>query len=73
MVPAETILYVGLSFKPYMTYSLYSSKGGYVGIILRIAIGVVKEDTRSLDFGSHIPMTFYILELSFGLDWIQYA
>ena len=36
-----------------MSHSLKSFKGGYIGIIQGTTIGVIKGDTRSLDYGSY--------------------
>ena len=36
-----------------MSHSLNSLKAGYIGIIQGTTIGVIKGDTRSLDYGSY--------------------
>ena len=36
-----------------MCYSLNSLKGGYIGDHIGGSIGVIKGDTRSLDYGSY--------------------
>ena len=42
----------------HLSYSLNSLKGGYIGIICRTTIGIIKEDTRSLEYGSYrVPRT----------------
>ena len=37
-----------------MSYSLNSLKGGYIGDYIGTTIGVIKGDTRSLDYGSYV-------------------
>ena len=39
--------------KPYMSQTLNSFKGVIWGIMWRTIIGVIKGDTRSLDYSSH--------------------
>ena len=48
-----------------MSYSLNSLKGGYIGIIYGTTIGVIKGDTRSLDYSSYV----LIGNLLFGV-WV---
>ena len=38
----------------YMSHSLNSLKGVYIGIIYGTTIGVIKGDTRSLDYSSYL-------------------
>ena len=38
----------------HMSYSLNSLKGGYIGDCIGTTIGVIKGDTRSLDYSSDI-------------------
>ena len=38
--------------KTHVSYNLNSLKGGYIGIIYGTTIGVIKGDTRSLDYSS---------------------
>ena len=40
-----------------MYYSLNSLKGGYIGDDIGTTIGIIKGDTRSLDYGSYVPFT----------------
>ena len=49
-----------------MSCSRNSLKGGYRGILLRTTIGVIKGDTRSLDYGSHGMMSQYNIILIVG-------
>ena len=44
--------YVGVH-QDYMSYSLNSLKGGYIGDYIGTTIGVIKKDTRNLDNGSY--------------------
>ena len=39
----------------HVSFSLNSLKGGYIGIIYGTTIGVIKGDTRSLDYSSCDP------------------
>ena len=41
------------NFLLHMYYSLNSLKGGYLGDYVGATIGVIKGDTRSLDYGSY--------------------
>ena len=38
----------------YLSYSLNSLKGGYIGIYIGTTIGDIRGDTRSLDYGSFV-------------------
>ena len=40
---------------PYMSYSLNSLKGGYIGDYIGTTVGVIKGDTRSLDYNTYNP------------------
>ena len=39
-----------------MSYSLNSLKGGYIGDDLWDIMGVIKEDTRNLDYNPYNPL-----------------
>ena len=39
-----------------MSYSLNSLKGGYIGGYIRTTIGLIKGDTRSLDYSSYTTL-----------------
>ena len=42
-----------------MSYSLYSLKGGYVEDYMGTTMGVIEEDTRSLDYSSCSVCEYY--------------
>ena len=42
-----------IQFEAYMSHSLNSFKGGYIGDYIEDYIGAIKGDTRSLDYRSH--------------------
>ena len=43
-----------------MSYSLNSLKVGYIGDCIGDTIGLIKEDTRSLDCSSYNPIVVYL-------------
>ena len=50
------------SRRNYMSYSLNSLKGGYIGDYIGTTMGVIKGDTGSLNFCSYVDME----DLGFG-------
>ena len=48
----------------YMSYNLNSLKGDYTGIVQGTTIGVIKGDTRSLDYSSYVqPLVSSLLHV----------
>ena len=53
-------------WETHMSYSLTSLKGGYIGDYMGTSIGVIKGDTRSLDYSSYEdPTSFKATLLSY--------
>ena len=53
---------MGRSRRNYMSYSLNSLKGRYIGDYIGTTMGVMKGDTMSLDYSSYVDME----DLEFG-------
>ena len=57
----------------YMSFSLNSFCGGYIGDCIGDYYRVIKGDTRSLDYSSYDHVQAEVLPRTAGCGWIEYC